>query len=221
MGSPTIDPLLAPLVPLLLVACLALGVRLNRNQAAVVPVVVLLLWIVAVPETVMETYFVGSRFAVFFLPFVALLFASAPAPAPGWRLLPIVLLTWAALGVQVERLLAFADESRAFEEILAAAEPGHRAQQQVLDMTSRAAVTPMAYQNFALWYQAEKAGFVDFNFAAYRTQLVRFRDPKAQTELKASAYRYAFVRGAAPQAGDCWRQRKASGPWTLLENAGC
>ncbi|MBN9090319.1 MAG: hypothetical protein J0J01_25690 [Reyranella sp.] len=220
MGSPAIDPLLAPLVPLLLAASWLLGGRFNRNKAAVVPIAMLLLWIVLVPETVMETYFVGSRFAVFFLPFVALLFASAPAP--GWRLLPIALLTWWALGVQVERLLAFAAESRAFEEVLAAAEPGHRAQQQVLDMTSRAARTPMAYQNFALWYQAEKAGFVDFNFAAYPTQVVRFRDPKAQTELPASAYRYVFVRGAAPQAVDCpWRPRKASGPWTLLENVGC
>jgi hypothetical protein len=220
MGSPTIDPLLAPLVPLLLAASLLLGVRLNRNKAAIVPIAVLLLWIVLVPDTAMETYFVGSRFAAVFLPFVALLFA--PAPAPGWRLLPIVLLTWATLGVQVARLLAFADESRAFEEVLAAAEPGHRAQQQVLDMTSRAAGTPMAYQNFALWYQTEKAGFVDFNFAAYRTQVVRFRDPKAQTELAASAYRYVFARGAAPHAADCrWQLRKASGPWTLLENVGC
>jgi len=219
MGSPTIDPVLAPLVPLLLVASLLLGARFNRNRAAVVPIAVLLLWVVLVPETMMETYFVGSRFAAFFLPFVALLLA--PAPTPGWRLLPIVLLTWAALGVQVVRLLAFADESRAFEEMLAAAEPGHRAQQQVLDMTSRAASTPMAYQNFPLWYQAEKEGFVDFNFAAYRTQVVRFRDPKTQTDQPASAYRYVFVRGPAPQAGACWRTRKTSGPWTLLENVGC
>jgi hypothetical protein len=220
MGSPAIDPLLAPLVPLLLVASVLLGGRFNRNKAAIVPIAVLLLWIVLVPETVMETYFVGSRFAVFFLPFAAVLFA--PAPAPGWRLLPIVLLTWGALGVQVERLLAFAAESRAFEEVLAAAEPGHRAQQQVLDMTSRAARTPMAYQNFALWYQVEKAGFVDFNFAAYPTQVVRFRDPKAQTELPASAYRYVFVRSATPTTIGCpWRLRKASGPWALLENVGC
>jgi hypothetical protein len=222
MGSPAIDPLLAPLVPLLLAASLLLGARFNRNKAAIIPIAVLLLWIVLVPETVMETYFVGSRFAVFFLPFVALLFAPAPASAPGWRLLPIVLLTWCALSVQAGRLLAFATESRAFEEVLAAAEPGQRAQQQVLDMTSRAASTPMAYQNFALWYQAEKAGFVDFNFAAYPTQVVRFRDPKAQTELPPSAYRYLFVRGSVPPALDCrWRPRKASGPWSLLENVGC
>ena len=220
MGSPTIDPLLAPLVPLLLAASLLLGSRFNRNKAAVVPLIVLLLWIVLVPETLMETYFVGSRFAVFFLPFVALLFA--PAPAPGWRLLPIVLLTWAALGVQVERLLAFAAESRDFEAVLAAAEPGYRAQQQVLDMTSPAAHTPMAYQNFALWYQAEMAGFVDFNFAAYPTQVVRFRDPKTQTELPASAYRYVFVRGVVPQTSDCrWQPRTTAGAWTLLENVGC
>jgi hypothetical protein len=220
MGSPAIDPLLAPLVPLLLAASVLLGARFNRNKAAAVPIVVLLLWIVLVPETVMETYFVGSRFAVFFLPFVALLFA--PAPAPGWRLLPIVLLTWAALGVQAGRLLAFATESQAFEEVLAAAETGHRAQQQVLDMTSPAARTPMAYQNFALWYQAEKGGFVDFNFAAYPTQVVRFHDAKAQTGLPASAYRYVFVRSGAPPAVGCpWRLRKASGAWSLLENAGC
>jgi hypothetical protein len=40
MGSPTIDPLLAPLVPLLLAASLLLGVRLNRNKAAIVPIAV-------------------------------------------------------------------------------------------------------------------------------------------------------------------------------------
>ena len=34
------------------------------------------------------------------------------------------------------------------------------------------------YAHFASWYQAEKQGWVDFNFAAFRPQIVRFKPEK-------------------------------------------
>lgn len=235
MGMPGADWLLAPLVPLLLGVPWLLGCRINwRNKSAFVPLIVLLLWVVLVPETVMETFFVVSRFAVFLLPFYCLVFLppASPRGRPSWVVAGVMAgvaaVSWLFLAVQVDRLTAFARESASFDEVLGEAAPGHRALQLVLDVGSEAARTPMAYTNFPLWYQAEKQGLVDFNFAQYATQVVRYRDPQAARAVPASGYRYFFVRSARPlptpffPAGACQPvPRKSSGPWTLFEAVNC
>ena len=140
----------------------------------------------------------------------------------------VAAVSWLFLAVQVERLMAFARESASFDEVLAQAAPGHRALQLVLDVGSEAAHTPMAYTNFPLWYQAEKQGLVDFNFAQFAAQVVRYRDPQAAMAVPTSGYRYFFVRSAKPlptpffPAGTCQPvPRKSSGPWTLFEAVNC
>jgi hypothetical protein len=228
MGMPTADWIYAPLVPLLHLAPWLL-VAVDWRQIGVFHVV-LLLWVVVVPETFMQTFFVVSRFAVFLLPFYALVFSpSEPARArKSWGMLGLAALCWAFVAIQAVRLIAFARESQSFEEVLAAASPGYRAQQLVLDVGSEAAWTPMAYTNFPLWYQAEKSGLVDFNFAQFAAQIVRYRDPKAEAGKPASAYRYFFVRSLRPlpatffAPGACQPVlRKSSGSWSLFENANC
>jgi hypothetical protein len=133
------------------------------------------------------------------------------------------------IALQADRMAAFARESAAFDEVLAAAEPGFRARQLIVDMASPAARSPMAYQNFALWYQVDKGGLVDFNFAAYGTQVIRYRQVEAGRDGPLFRYRYVFVRAdGAPSAsladgnGKCQPVlRKQAGSWMLFENVGC
>jgi hypothetical protein len=231
MGMPGADLVLAPLVPLLLGVPWLLGCRINwSNKAAFVPLAALLLWVVAVPETVMATFFVVSRFAVFLLPFYTLMFLPPQTPRmrPAWVMAAVAAISWIFLAVEVERLTAFARESASFDEVLAEAAPGHRALQLVQDVGSEAARTPMAYTNFPLWYQAGKQGLVDFNFAQYAAQVVRYRDPRAARAMPIGGYRYFFVRSTKPlptpffPSGACQPMpRKNAGPWTLFEAVNC
>jgi hypothetical protein len=218
IGAPRHDWLLAPLVPLLLLAPLLAGCRVSwRNHAAFVPICVLLAWVLAVPESVGETWFIAYRFSIFLLPFFALLFV-APRRARVIRIASI--LSWVFLVIHGERLMAFAKESDSFEQLLAATEPGFRAQSVVLDPVSRAAQNPMAYASFPLWYQADKAGLVDFNFAYFPSQVVRYREGQQPIDK----HRYYFVRrtGSSPEksmpvgAGEL-RLLKSSGDWSLFE----
>ena len=234
IGVPIFDWLYAPLVPLLLCIPLLAGCRVNwRNKAALVPLSVLLLWLAIMPDTWMETFFVGSRFAVFFLPFYALLF-SAPGPAPNslltarvrhsWVMLALPALCWLFLAIHVDRLIAFTRESESFDDVLAATEPGYRAKEMVFDPASTSTRNLLAYANFPLWYQVEKSGLVEFNFAFFATGIVRYRDEKGPAE----DYRYFFIRNTAPLPAKLFPAaacepvlRKSSGAWSVFENVKC
>ncbi len=226
-GSPGVDWLYTLLVPLLLCAPLVLGCRINwRNKAAFVPISVLLLWLALVPESWADNWFAASRFAVFFLPFYALMF-SAPEPAGRrpWLMLTVApALCLAFVAIHAGRSMAFSRESRSFDDVLAATEPGYRVRGVVLDAASAAAANPRAYASFPVWYQVEKQGLADPNFAYFPIQVVSFRDRRLAT----GDYRYYFVRHAGPLPAKVFPDgacnpvlRKSSGNWSVFENSNC
>jgi hypothetical protein len=245
-GWSTEDPhnwLFALLFALQLAAPLMLRSRLNRLEALVPFGVTLLIWI-AVPLRAQATGTIYLRFILFLLPFYALLFAPRQdVGSSRWLVLPLV--CWIFLAVHSERLLAFARESAPFEDVLAAAAPDDRALGVVFDATSKTG-SELGYMHWPGWYQAERGGFVDFNFAVFLPQIVRFRPGKTPTRFGreewaqnpaggfdwerdgASAYRYFFVRraGALPDSffpvGRCRPVPvRSSGDWSLYENVGC
>ena len=204
-----------PLLLLALAAPWVLGARPNRLEpTALIPLLVTLLAWALVPLAAVSTWFLYQRFAVFLLPFYALIFrAPDPAAAGGvLRLIWLPVLCWAFLAVHAERLLAFATESAAFDEVLAVTQPGHRALGLILDPASAASGSITAYAHFPMWYQVEKRGFVDFNFAGFLPQIVRYRPEHVPpafadrvwawrpakefvwTQYQAGIYRYFFVR---------------------------
>jgi hypothetical protein len=253
MGMFKADWIFGPLLLLMLSAPFVLRARLNlQNSLSFVPMgVTLLVWAFA-PFMAMNVAHIYARFAVFFLPAYALMFC---AHEPSASLAPrtsvpkvlvklwLPLLCWTFLAIHVERLLAFGKESAAFDEVLAATQLGQRALGLVLDPASAATGNLVAYEHFPLWYQAEKKGFVDFNFAGYPPQIVRFRIDRAPavsvgkgrlarnfnwTQYQAEIYRYFFVRHTAPlpetyfPAGPCKPVLiKSVGSWSVFENVNC
>jgi hypothetical protein len=198
----------------------------------------------------MQTAFLFERFAIFTLPFYALLFAAPSHQAlkdpPTLRELGGQLLIAcsciAVLGVQSIRVERFEKETREFAEILDAARPNERALALIFDRVSQGAENATVYLHFASWYQAEKHGWVDPNFAWFRPQILRYRtEPASKVGMDfawhpgafdwkrhdGSSYRYFFVRGEIPSNSalfdnDSCRVMliKRSGPWALWEALG-
>jgi hypothetical protein len=228
-----------------LVAPRLLRSPLNAREALVPFLVTALVWI-AVPLRAQGTGALYLRFSLFLLPFFALMFR---APAAGRRLAPRLLLPlicWVVLAVHVDRLRAFAHESAPFEEVLASAASDDRALGIVFDAGSAATGSELAYMHWPAWYQAERGGFVDFNFARFLPQIVRYRpdqmparfsqedwaqNPAAGFDWErdgASVYRYFFVRHKGPLPGAFFPDGRCqpvlvrtSGDWSLYENVGC
>ncbi|WP_082928506.1 GtrA family protein [Cupriavidus gilardii] len=213
---------------------------------------VLLIWL-CVPHYAMRTAFLFQRFGILLLPCYALLFAmpagtAGPTRAMRARWCAVALCAACALhlGWQARRALAFADETRDFDAVLAAAAPGQRALMLIFEAGSKTAAHPGAYQHFPLWYQARRQGLVDFNFAWFLPQIVRYRGghapPLGPAEMLDNAfpasfdwhrhgggrYRYLFVRRATPlpagffaTAGCRAEPVRSAGPWSLYATRDC
>ncbi len=239
---------LGRLLLFMIAAPAVLGARLNRRDAKVfVPLAVTVLVALCVPLAAVNTWLLYQRFALFLLPFYALIFRPPdPVVASALRRIWLPILCWAFIGVHAGRLLIFREESAPFEEVLAAVKPGYRALGLVLDPASAATGTLTTYAHFPLWYQAEKGGFVDFNFAGFVPQVVRYRLDRAPAvytsaahqwrpferfdwvEDQAELYRYFFVRSSQPlapgffPAGRCQPiLLKSAGDWSVFENTNC
>src|SRR5207244_1230505 len=119
---------------------------LARDPAAFVPLAAVILVWMAVPNFALNTWLIYQRFAIFVLPFYALVFRPGAQPGRSVvRLLWLPALCWIFLALHAERLRAFAAESAAFEEVLNAMAPGHRALFLMFDPSSQAARHAFAY----------------------------------------------------------------------------
>jgi hypothetical protein len=180
-----------PVVALMAAAPWVWRDRLNRDRAAIMPMLVgVLIWFL-VPSTAIGTAFLFQRFALFLLQAYAFMFvarktpgqeAQRTAPASALRRVrgPAVQLAMIAgclvfFTDQSIRLHRFEAENAGLEQLLSRTEPGQRALNLVFDRESHAYESPAAYMHQALWYQAEQHGFVDPNFAIFVPQIVRLR----------------------------------------------
>ena len=242
------ESLLLPIASVLgLMAGLLIGLKENA-KIAFVPLAGFLLLALIVPTHFFQTDFILPRFALLLPSLIAILFrASNPQDAPTNRstlaLLTIIACCWITLVLQGARIAAFGPEARAFETVLAAAKPEKRALALIYDSASAAAERSSTYVHFASWYQADKHGFVDFNFAAFHPQIVRFKPGKAPnvgmnlgwdaanlqwSSVDMGLYDYYFVRADAAQvstllsAAPCKLETLASdGLWVLLGRGDC
>ena len=248
-----------PLVALMAAAPWLWRNRINPDRSVIVPMLaVAFVWFV-VPGTALKTAYLYHRFAVFLLPAYALMFCAPRAPANGsWRASSgstgsgllgtvvqalIIVGCWIFFADQTIRLHRFAQEDAPFEQLLSQTEPDQRALSLIFDRASVAYRSPVAYEHQSLWYQAEKHGFVDPNFATYVPQIARFRpgmmplgplvlehDPGSfeWTKDDGRQYRYFFVRKEGPLPKDFFANNECDvalvtqqGEWSLYERRNC
>jgi hypothetical protein len=246
---------MAPAGALLYAAPFFMGARLTRNRMAFVPLAVVAVVWFCVPVFAMNTFFLFQRFAMFIFPFYALIFRGVAESEVAQRgvkaralasqaLLAAVCIGF--LGVQGARTVRFAEESADFDAVVAAVEPAQRGLMLVFDKRSPAADNPDLYDNFALWYQAEHRGLVDFNAAWFPPQIVRYRldrvpavgpsdvAPAPLSEhfdwrrYQGRSYRYFFVRHTSPIPVGLFANAecrvvllKSAGTWSVYERQSC
>ena len=92
---------------------------------------------------------------------------------------------WLPLGVATAEAIRFKRESADFEFILDRLAPQKRALYLALDNYSPADRHQNIYLHYGSWYQADKKGFVDFNFAWFPPQIMRFTSEKV-TDIRPS-----------------------------------
>ena len=229
--------------------------------------VILLIWFVA-PNEAMQTQLLYQRFAVLLLPAYAFAFCAGSAGAtPGGLTqraaasprggavgargsrrdtavqLLLALACWIGLGAHAVRLHRFEAESASFERLLEHAEPGQRALSVILDDTSPAYAGNSAYRHYPVWYQAEKSGLVDMNFAWYVPEIIRYRSDHLPAVrpgtfftadhfdwdgTNAQIYRYFFVRSSTPVTADYFANPHCTvaliaqaDQWSLFERQSC
>lgn len=144
------------------------------------------------------------------------LVGQAPLPAGRLGTLGLALMacaSWAVLGQHTVWAWRFGQETEDFAEILSVVEPRQRALTLVFEPESQAAKNDILYIHYPAWYQAKKQGLIDFNFAWFPPQVVRFRPDRLPTVLpmfdwkpesfewkkhRGQDYRYFFVRRNGP-----------------------
>jgi hypothetical protein len=236
------------LVPLTL--CMLAAVWLMRpkfNRAASVPFAVVFTVYILLPHIGYATAFLYQRFAMLLLPLLVLAFCDKSRPVPTLEnrvsLAVLMLCCWGTIAITAKRVYTFGIESADFEVILGAAEPGRRAVSYIDNDKSFAADNPLAYLHYASWYQVEKHGLVEFNFAYFHPQVVRYKPstmpnpaygffPREPFDWSLSETRtadYYFIRrngdtlprGFATAPACEVKLLRQAGAWSLFERGRC
>lgn len=177
-GHDAFSPWLTPLITaaVLLLPPLA-GCSFSRRPERWLPFVLGLLVYMVAPRYVFSTAYFFQRLGVFLVP-LWLMTWDAPRTAArrlDWAAIAVVLL-WSF--TTIGRFAAFARETESFRNVVASVEPGRRVASMVYDRASPYFATPV-YLHFPAWYAATRHGIVDFNFADFISQMVRYRKDAA------------------------------------------
>lgn len=238
-GREALSPAICTLVTgsLVLLPWLA-GSTASRRPARWLPFVLGLLMFFAIPAFAFNTGFLYERLGLFLVPLWLL---GWDPPADGARRLEwlgmLVVVFW--VFATVARFAAFARETESFRAVTAAIEPGKRVASMVFDSSSPLFATPV-YMHFPAWYQATRRGVVDFNFADFFPQPVRYRKdagPRMDEQLAwyptafnwqahgGARYDYFLVKASYDVAPAIFKERRASvelvarsGWWWLYRN---
>jgi hypothetical protein len=208
------DLSLIPVVLAIAIAPFLLGLRLNRRDpAAWVPFACVCVLFFTLPSITDNTALLYPRYSLFLLPTYVWLFTAQGAknhptfkaklfsPASAQCILIIACIF--ILGSTSGMAWHFRQETRAFDAQIGKLSHGERALGLVFNAGSEAAKSFVVYLHYPAWYQAEKKGLTDFNFAWFTPQVVRFR-PGASPPVsigfewmkhQGASYRYFFVRG--------------------------
>jgi hypothetical protein len=243
-------------VLLAVIACLFLSPLLLRsqinwkNRASLVPFFCACILFFCLPSFANNTAFLYERFSLFILPTFAWMFSSnQPIYKTNNRVhlfasnFGVILLVFGSalmLCMISMRAWKFGEETEQFDALVRMLEPKARVLGLIYSPQSLAADNVIAYLHYASWYQAEKNGLTDFNFAWFTPQIVRYRPTQRPAvnigfEWNPTSfnwnlhngkdYRYFFVRAERYNANVIFQGAECmpkpvirNGLWTVFEN---
>nr|MCH9671382.1 hypothetical protein [Gammaproteobacteria bacterium] len=235
---PIASPLLAGAIVL---APWFLGLRMTRNPTRWAMFLATCAVFFGFPHYALGTAFLYQRFGGLVLIFWLMLW-SAPSTDQAsdrrWRELLVMAVVVVIGCFNVLRFSAFDAENAHFTRVLSAMEPGRRVASVVSQFRSDQFSNPV-YLHHALWYQVGAKGVVDFNFAFFFPQLVRYRaeaappfgdrfawDPFAYSwsQFNGDAYDYFLFHGPPNAPARFFRNRLGSvtlvaqsGAWSVYQ----
>jgi hypothetical protein len=148
------------------------GARFSRRPERWLPFSLGLLVFLGAPHYVLSTAYFYQRLGLFLVPLWLMAWDTPQRRRPIGRFaIPLVVL-WVV--TNIGRFAAFARETETFTALMNEMEPGRRVAAMVYDPGTPLFGLPV-YLNFVPWYQAERHGIVDFNFADFYSSMARYR----------------------------------------------
>ena len=228
------------LIGILLYACpFLLGGRLTRKNWRWVPFIVLLSLFLFMPILLSNTLFMYERLSVILFITYLLLF-DLPQKIAAYKILMLssFLLSW--LSVISYAFYEFGLEQNDFKSIVSIMPDDKRTLSLIFKTKSNVIPDHPLYLHFTNWVQTVKGGIVDFNFANFYPQIVRFQndkvpkvsygfDSRPQTfdwnQHEGNMYDYYIIRSAKDVANPLFREYrghveiiKHAGTWWLFKN---
>jgi hypothetical protein len=216
----------------------ALGYRFSKRPERWLPLVLGLAVYMVFPHYMQNTAYLYQRLGVFLIP-LWLMAWDAPERTSPFLAPAVIAVVGLWFGVNTNRFVAFAQESKSFGAVLAKAEPGGRMGGMLFCNSSRSFAYPV-YLHFHAWYQATAGGIVDNSFAMTHPSMVRYRDmgaprigdylawhPEAFEWVRDGGqdYDYFLICAGGDVSGDLFKDRAGSmelmaheGPWWLYRN---
>jgi hypothetical protein len=148
------------------------GARFSRRPERWLPFALALLAFLVAPHYVFSAAYFYERLGLFLVPLWLMVWDPPTRTRPVARLAIAVVVLWVV--TSIGRFAAFARETQSFTAVMDAMEPNRRVAAMIYDNRSPLFQLPV-YLHFAAWYQATRGGIVDFNFADFYSQMVRYR----------------------------------------------
>lgn len=167
----------------------ALGYTPSQRIIKYLPLIVFLVLWFSLPHYFNKVFFIYQRFSLFTFVFYLAIFElktdrnQSILFSARYFLLPLIVLFF--LQRPFLDFYLFGREAEEFKYFIEKTDKNKRVLSLVFDKQSSYLSNPFVYLHFPLWYQAEKSGFVDFNFAWFSPQIVRFK-AKGAPEVKPS-----------------------------------
>lgn len=193
--------ILVPTILILFAAPWLFGLKINWRQLSTVVFFALAMGTILIfPDVIFGTTMVYERYAIFVLITYALLFSAKTewtqsskllsTTIPGITLIFVVLTTWATLAYQSYFHYQLQQESVAIDNIIDGLEGNQRMIYVVSNDGEFSPYQMAGYDNYGVWYQAEKGGFTDLSFSGLAPFPVRFISGKAPDFLSSKGTKY-------------------------------
>lgn len=162
--------------------CMAaiVGTKINLSSKKLGPFIVYLFLMLVGPNFLFGTFFVYNRFTHIGLPLFLLAFTSNKTEIHEqtkikYVNLLVVSISLILFGYHSAKMSAYSNESLSFQKIVDYIPPDKRILSLVFTRNSDFYAAPV-YLHYPVWYQAEKRGVVDFNFAYFFPQVIRYKE---------------------------------------------
>ncbi len=160
-----------------------MGCRLSKDPKKYVPFIIFISAWFLFPDQAAKTSFIYHRFAIFLFPFYILIFEKKSDKFDSVEIKPIFVccciwigLSLTTLRIPIVDLIDFNKEVSDFKFLLEKTPERKRALSLVYDTASKNSDRRLeVYAYFPQWYQALKHGWVDFNFAWFPPQIIRYQ----------------------------------------------